>query len=98
MKTRREKIVEILSKNGDMTLQELVELTDSSLKMVVEDIDKVRKTIKSENKRIEASSASCMGCSYVFAGRSRISDPTKCPECHSERISPQRFRIVFKEK
>jgi hypothetical protein len=94
MKTRREKIVEILSKNGDMTLQELVDLTNSSLKMVVEDMDKVRKTIKSENKRIKVSPASCMGCSYVFSGRSRISDPTKCPECHSERISPQRFRIV----
>lgn len=94
MKTRREKIVEILSKNGDMTLQELVDLTNSSLKMVVEDMDKVRKTIKSENKRIKASPASCMGCNYVFSGRSRISDPTKCPECHSERISPQRFRIV----
>ncbi|MFX0087547.1 MAG: transcriptional regulator [Candidatus Hodarchaeota archaeon] len=94
MKTRREKIIELLSKNEEMTLQELADLTHSALKTIIEDIDSVRKTIKSENKRIEVSPASCMSCNYIFSGRNRISDPSKCPECHSERISSQRFRIV----
>ncbi len=94
MKTRREKIIKLLSEHEYMTLQELADLTQSSVKTVVEDFDSVRKTIRSDKKRIEVRHAVCIACNYVFSGRSRISDPHKCPECHSERISPQKFRIV----
>ena len=94
MKTRREQIVDLLSKNENMTLQELADLTKVSVKTVAKDIDSVRKTIKYDNKRIEVQPATCLKCNYMFSGRGRISDPHKCPECHSERISPQKFRIV----
>ena len=94
MKTRREKIIKLLSENEGMTLLELADLTQSSVKTVVEDLDSVRKTIRYDNKRIEVRPAVCMNCNYTFSGRSRISDPHKCPECHSERIIPQKFRIV----
>ena len=94
MKTRREKIIELLSKQEEMTLLELADLTNVPVKVVVQDLDSVRKTIRSEKKRIEVRPAICMNCNYTFSGRSRISDPHKCPECHSERISPQIFRII----
>ena len=94
MKTRREHIIELLSKNEKMTIQELADFTKASVKTVAIDLDSVRKTIKSDNMRIEVNPASCVGCNYVFSGRGRISDPHKCPECHSERINGQKFRIV----
>ena len=94
MKTRREKIIELLSKGEGLTLQELADQTQSTVKIVADDLDSVRKTIKYDNKRIEAKPAYCLGCNFVFQGRVRVSDPHKCPECHSERISPQIFRIV----
>lgn len=94
MKTRREKIVKLLSEHEDMTLQELADLINVPVKTVVQDIDSVRKTIKYDNKRIEVRPATCLSCNYVFSGRSRVSDPHKCPECHSERIAPQKFRIA----
>ena len=94
MKTRREQIIDLLTKNENTTLQELADLTKSSVKTVASDIDSVRKTIKYDKKRIEVKPAVCLGCNYVFYGRGRVSDPHKCPECHSERISPQEFRIV----
>lgn len=94
MKTRREKIVELLSKHEEMTLLELADLTNFPVKVVAQDLDSVRKTIRYDNKRIEVRPAVCMNCNYVFSGRSRVSDPHKCPECHSERIAPQKFRIT----
>ncbi len=94
MKTRREKIVELLSENEGMTLLELADLTNVPVKVVAQDLDSVRKTIRSDNKKIEVRPAVCKKCDYTFPGRSRISDPHKCPECHSERISPQIFRII----
>lgn len=97
MKTRRELIVDLLQKNENMTLQELADITKASVKTVAMDLDSVRKTIKHYKKRIEVQPASCLGCNYIFLGRGRISDPHKCPECHSERISPQKFRIVSSE-
>ena len=93
MKTRREKIIKLLSEHEDMTLQELADLINAPVKTVVQDIDSVRKTIKYDNKRIEVRPAVCLNCNFVFSGRSRVSDPHKCPECHSERIAPQKFRI-----
>ncbi len=93
MKTRREKIIKFLSEH-DMTLQELADLLGVSVKTVVEDLESVRKTIKfKDGSRIEVRPASCFKCGYVFSGRNRISDPHKCPKCHSERINPQSFRI-----
>jgi len=94
MKTRREKIVELLSEDKGLTLLEIADLTNVPVKVVVQDLDSVRKTIRYDNKRIEVRPAVCMNCNYTFSGRSRISDPHKCPECHSERISPQIFRII----
>ena len=94
MKTRREKIIELLNESEGKTILELADLTQSTVKTIADDLDSVRKTIKSDNKRIEAQPASCLGCDFVFLGRVRVSDPHKCPECHSERISPQKFRIV----
>jgi len=94
MKTRREKIIDLLNESEGKTIQELADLTQSTVKTVADDLDSVRKTIKSDNKRIEAQPASCLGCDFVFLGRVRISDPHKCPECHSERIAPQKFRII----
>jgi predicted Zn-ribbon and HTH transcriptional regulator len=94
MKTRREQIVDLLIKNENMTLQELADFTKASVKTVAMDMDSIRKTIKYDKKRIEVKPASCLNCNYMFSGRGRVSDPHKCPECHSERIAPQQFRIV----
>lgn len=94
MKTRREKIVELLSENEGMTLLELADLTNVAVKVVAQDLDSVRKTIRSDNKKVKVRPAVCKKCNYTFHGRSRISDPHKCPECHSERIFPQVFRIT----
>ena len=93
MKTRREKIIKLLKEHNDLTLQELADYLQVSVKTVVEDLDSVRKTIRHESMKIEVRPAICLKCNYIFSGRNRISDPSKCPECHSELIEPQRFRI-----
>ena len=83
MRTRRESIIKLLREHDDITLQELADLTQSAVKTVARDLDSVRKTIKSEGMKIEARPAKCLACGYIFSGRNRVSDPTKCPECHS---------------
>ncbi|MFW9778608.1 MAG: HTH domain-containing protein [Candidatus Heimdallarchaeota archaeon] len=94
MITRRERLVELLSKPGvDMTLLEMSDELKVSVKTVIEDIDSIRKTLRREDRHIEVRPAVCVKCNFIFSGRTRISDPTKCPKCHSEQIEPQGFRI-----
>lgn len=93
LKTRRELIIEMLEEKS-MSIREMADILNLPVKTVTQDLDSVRKTIRSESKKIEVQPAKCKACNYVFIGRSRISDPHKCPKCHSERIEPQNFRIT----
>ncbi|MHA1214152.1 MAG: HTH domain-containing protein [Candidatus Hodarchaeales archaeon] len=92
MKTRREQIIELLEEHS-MSIQELADLLHVSSKTIAQDLESVRKTIRLDGKHIEVQPATCIVCNYAFTGRNRISDPHKCPKCHSERINPQNFRI-----
>jgi predicted Zn-ribbon and HTH transcriptional regulator len=38
----------------------------------------------------------CQDCGFIFRGRTRLTRPSRCPECHSEAITPPRFAIVFR--
>jgi predicted Zn-ribbon and HTH transcriptional regulator len=38
----------------------------------------------------------CQDCDFVFRGRTRLTQPSRCPKCRSEAISPPRFGIEFK--
>ena len=93
MKTRREHIIELLEEK-EMSLKELGDVLNVPVKTIAQDIESVRKTIRSEGKKIEVQPAVCKACEYIFHGRTRVSDPHKCPKCHSERISSQNFRIT----
>ena len=35
----------------------------------------------------------CQDCGFVFRGRTRLTRPSRCPQCRSEAISPPRFWI-----
>jgi len=92
MLTRREEIIKILKSNS-MTIQELADYFDVSYSRIIEDIESIRKTIRTHSMRFFVAPAECLNCGFVFRDRSRVDDPKKCPKCHSERIAPQKFRI-----
>ena len=93
LKTRREQMIKMLEEHS-MSIKEIADVLNLPVKTVTQDLDSVRKTIRSESKQIEVQPAKCKACNYIFIGRTRISDPHKCPKCHSERIEPQNFRIT----
>ena len=91
--TRREDIIEYLKKNPS-TINELAILNETVSSVIVEDLEHIFKTLKNEPENLLIKPASCINCDYIFsAKRKKYSDPKKCPECHSERINPQVFKI-----
>lgn len=54
----------------------------------------IERGAKHRGERFVVEPARCEGCGFVFKKRERLSTPSRCPACRSERIHPPRFRIV----
>jgi hypothetical protein len=78
---------------GWVTTRQLSTLVRISEKAVPAHLEHLRKSAASAGERFEIEPAVCNKCDYVFADRDKLTRPTRCPKCKSERIDPPRFRI-----
>ena len=85
--TRRKEIKSLLSKQ-EMSAKELAEFFNVDVKIIVEDLKHVAKSVK-----LRIIPAQCKECGFVFKEREKIKKPNKCPKCKSERIYEPRFKI-----
>jgi predicted Zn-ribbon and HTH transcriptional regulator len=94
--TRREEIIEFL-KTTESTIKELGLKFGVPSQVIADDLEHIFKTLKTKpGEQLFIRPAQCLNekCGYVFsANRKRFADPSKCPECHGERIAPQVFKI-----
>ena len=94
--TRRVEIMTYLIKT-DSTIKELGLKYGVPAQVIADDLEHIFKTLKTKpDEQLFIKPAQCLNgkCGYTFAAtRKRFLDPSKCPECHEERISPQEFQI-----
>lgn len=88
MKTRRERIAELLQQ-GDLSPSEISKLLDIPVNVVIEDLRHIAKSPK--YGKILILPARCNKCGYVF--RAEIKIPKKCPRCRSTWIEEPRFLL-----
>jgi predicted Zn-ribbon and HTH transcriptional regulator len=88
--TRRQAILARL-KDLPQTTAELSQALGMSERQVSDELEHVRRTA---GKAFVVTPARCLACEFVFAKRERLSAPSRCPQCRSERIEPPSFRIV----
>ena len=88
--TRREQIIEILSKE-EISAQQLANDFKVELFEILEDLKHIKYSIKPE--KLVTKPAQCKKCGFIFKERSKIKKPSKCPKCRSEWIMPPLFRI-----
>lgn len=94
--TRREEIIDYLKLNPT-NITELSVMFDTTPAVIAEDLEHIFRTLKNVPEQLLIKPAECQNpkCNFVFpARRKKFSDPKKCPECHSERIAPQIFKIA----
>lgn len=89
--TRRQEIAAIL-REGPATLEDLARLAGADAATVRADLEHVRRSL-GRGERFVIHPASCARCGFVFADRKRLSTPSRCPSCRSERIDDPSFRI-----
>ena len=93
--TRREEIIAYLE-TSSASIKELAEILEVSQKNITNDLEHIFKTLKNHDTRLLIRPAQCLNlnCEFVFsANRKRMSDPSRCPKCHGERIESQMFKI-----
>ncbi|MHA1930884.1 MAG: transcriptional regulator [Candidatus Thorarchaeota archaeon] len=99
MKTRRERIEEMLSQTeSPLSAQNLCDMLDiKSRSLVYEDIEHITKSIRNKGKELLMSPASCGKCNFVFKDRKKAKRPSRCPKCRSEWILSPGFLIREKK-
>ncbi|NTU59794.1 MAG: ArsR family transcriptional regulator [Deltaproteobacteria bacterium] len=45
------------------------------------------------HERLHEEPARCLSCGFVFRKREKVTTPSRCPRCRSERVQPATFRI-----
>lgn len=81
-------------RGGWVSARQLSSLVGISEKTVPEHLEHLRKSAASGDGEFEIEPAVCSRCDHVFDDRTRLTRPSRCPECKGQRIEPPRFRIV----
>jgi transcriptional regulator len=59
----------------------------------------VKSVARDRSRRFLLQPSACDHCGFVFKERRRLTTPSRCPRCQSERIQPPRYEIrVVSEK
>jgi len=88
--TRREEIIEILSK-GEESAQQLANDFKVELFEILEDLKHIKYSVKP--RKLLQRPAQCKKCGFSFEERSKIRKPSRCPKCKSEWIMAPLFRV-----
>ena len=99
--TIRERIVKILeSSDSPLTVYDLavyLGIDRKQAKSLYSELEHVARSIRRRSrgsKFLAMYPPECRSCGYVFKDLKKIKEPSKCPRCRSERISPPRFAII----
>jgi len=88
--TRREEIIDILTKEEKSAQQLANELKVEMFEILV-DLKHIKYSIKP--KKLVMKPSQCKKCSFIFKERSKVKKPSKCPRCKGEWIIAPLFRI-----
>jgi len=73
--------------------KELSALLGIAEKEVLEHLEHLERSLKSEGHELAVLPARCLACGFSFRTRDRLKRPSRCPECKSERIEAARFSL-----
>lgn len=91
--TRRLDIIAYLEKTP-ATIDDLAQYFEVKSATIVTDLEHIVKTLKHSEKKLLRVPPECLDCRYVFSPkRKRLNDPRRCPECRSEWLKPQLFKV-----
>jgi transcriptional regulator len=94
-RTPRQRIIDLLT-DTRLSSYQLAQMLGIPERQVEEHLTHVVKTIaRDKTRRFILDPARCQHCAFVFRDRTRLTSPSRCPQCRSEAIATPRFGIAF---
>ena len=93
MKTVRQEIIDTLH-TRPMNVREISQTIGIPEKDVYFHLDHIRRSLKSEGRRLIIEPAVCRDCGYSFAKRERITPPGRCPKCRESHIRRPVYSVM----
>jgi len=88
-RTTRQRIIDEL-KAGEYTPRDLATVVAIPLSRLLTELEHVA---KSHRQELKVRPARCTACGFQFTKRSRLSTPSRCPKCRSERTEGPYLRF-----
>jgi predicted Zn-ribbon and HTH transcriptional regulator len=92
MRTRRQEIIERLSKN-EWEFDDLRHDLGLTVKVLEEDLRHVKLSVRPAGQRLVVTPARCEACDFVFKSTA-LHPPGRCPSCRERRIAGPWFRVA----
>ena len=89
MGTRRQQLIELL-RDDYYDARTLARTVEVPINVVLADLEHIQRSLR---RSVSLLPAECDECGFVFRKRKRLSTPSRCPECKSERISGPTLRL-----
>jgi transcriptional regulator len=80
-------------RRGPRTARELSAAVGIPEKQVAGHLEHLARSLRAGGERLHVEPAGCQDCGFVFRKRERLSRPSRCPVCRSERVDAPRFSI-----
>lgn len=91
--TVRESLRSTLTGDAAYTARELSERIGVSERDVMAHLEHLGRGARGHGDRLVVEPARCGDCGFEFKKRERLSRPSRCPVCKSERVDAPRFRL-----
>ena len=92
-RTPRQRIIDLLA-DTRMTTDQLARMLGIPERLVEEHLPHVVKTVaRDRSRRFILEPSICLDCGFMFRDRTRLTRPSRCPQCRSEGISAPRYGI-----
>jgi len=60
---------------------------------IVRHLDHLERSLRGGRARLVMEPPACLACGFTFAKRERLTRPSRCPVCRSERVTAARFGL-----
>jgi predicted Zn-ribbon and HTH transcriptional regulator len=67
-------------------------------KAVAEHLTHLARSLAAHGERLLVTPPECLACGYAFADRTRLTRPSRCPQCHGTHLAEPLFSIISAEK
>jgi transcriptional regulator len=92
-RTPRQRLIELLT-GTRLTSYQLAQMLGIPERQVEEHLTHIVKTLaRDRSRRFVLEPSTCPDCGFVFRDRSRLTRPSRCPNCRGEGISCPRYGI-----